>query len=570
MNRFLVDGIGPFFAGARGGRVNWSKIPFGRLQRRGLPDPARLRAVRRDFESFAKTVSGLGFNAVTLDDLAHLAPHPEYPARLRDCVAAWRAEFAAIFATAARHGLAVYVTSDVMFAHPSVEDSLRDLARGAIPFLRAATAAVLDDFPEVAGVIVRIGECDGVDVNTDFPSRLAVRTPAEARRLLEALLPVFASRSRDLVCRTWTVGAYPIGDLMWNRRTFDRVFAGLEDTPLIVSLKYGESDFFRFLPLNPLFFRSRHRKFVELQARREYEGFGEYPSFVGWDYERYARQLDGAPNVVGAWVWCQTGGWAPFRRRTFLKGSSLWNEINTEVTLRLFRERCTVEAAVARFCRERLGGAPAEAMLALLRLSDEVVKELLYVDDFARRKLFFRRVRVPPLLTVYWDQILVTHFVRKLMRCFVEDWAAKRDQAQTALRKVDAMRAIARQLGLGLRDLTFMRDTFRLLAAVREYYFGERPLEALAAVRALRTRYYARHTPRYTVSVDAHPFGMSRRQMRFFMRVLLRQQRGYRLVDRLPLLRLAGLTTPLLRRRGARIIPAFAADRAMGIGTVLR
>ena len=108
------------------------------------------------------------------------------------------------------------------------------------------------------------------------------------------------------------MGAYAIGDLIWNPGTFRKVFDSIDSPSLVISMKYGESDFFRYLPLNPNFLESGHKKIIEFQARREYEGFGAYPSFVGWDIEDLLLQLQDAQNVIGASVWCQTGGWGNF------------------------------------------------------------------------------------------------------------------------------------------------------------------------------------------------------------------------------------------------------------------
>ena len=141
-----------------------------------------------------------------------------------------------------------------------------------------------------------------------FKSRLVVHTPGQCRRFLKRVLPTFEKYDKTLIVRTWTLGAFPVGDLMWNRKTFDEVFGRIYSDNLIVSHKYGETDFFRYLNMNPLFFDSPVRQIMELQSRREYEGFGEFPSFVGHDYERYARYLSTCENVVGISVWCQTGG----------------------------------------------------------------------------------------------------------------------------------------------------------------------------------------------------------------------------------------------------------------------
>ena len=166
---------------------------------------------------------------------------------------------------------------DVMFYNETLDELLGTSREKAIAWLKTKLSDLLDDFPEIAGIIVRFGEHDGVDVKGDFRSRLMLKRPSDARAFLGELLPLFESKNRLLVFRTWSVGAHPIGDLIWNEKTFQRVFGDFNSSALIISMKYGESDFFRYLPLNRLFFASDHQKIIEFQARREYEGFGAYP-----------------------------------------------------------------------------------------------------------------------------------------------------------------------------------------------------------------------------------------------------------------------------------------------------
>jgi hypothetical protein len=269
-------------------------------------------------------------------------------------------------------------------------------------FLRELVEDVLESFPEIEGLVFRVGEVDGRDVNEAFTSRLAVRTPRDAQDFLLALLPAFERRGRTLILRTWSVGAHRIGDLIWNRDTFQQVFGDIRSDRLIISMKFGETDFFRYLPLNRQFFRSPHRKLVELPARREYEGCGMFPSFVGFDYARYLAQLEGAENLEGVMVWCQTGGWTRFHPLTWVGAGSVWNEINAWVTVRLCRDRQSPEQAVQSWCDAHGRGGQVGSVLELLRLSDEVVRELLYIDDFAERKLFF-----PPAARPAADQRLL-------------------------------------------------------------------------------------------------------------------------------------------------------------------
>ncbi len=319
MELALIDAIGPFFRGLDQRRINWSKIPFTHLVTSGVGRPEQWSGIRADFDTLARRVAALGYNALTLDDLAHLASHPWFEADLLERNAVFREEFRTLFAIAHGHGLKVFITSDYLTTSAAVDAQLRGSSRESRTWFRELVDGFLADFPEVAGIILRIGESDGHDVADPLRSRLALRTTGDLQLLLHEILPVFEKHGRRLILRTWTVGAHLIGDLIWHRDRLAQAFAGIESPALVVSMKYGESDFFRYLPLNRHFFRTGLPTIVEFQARREYEGAGEYPSFVGWEVEQHARELRGARNLIGFSVWCQTGGWHAFRRLAFLQ-----------------------------------------------------------------------------------------------------------------------------------------------------------------------------------------------------------------------------------------------------------
>jgi len=573
VNLRIIDGIGPFFHGIRRRRINWSKIPFADLERDGGPQPAHFTPIYAEFDRFADRAAALAFNAVSLDDVAHLARHPDYPPALAERIATWRACFDPILACADAHGLTPYLTTDVMFTHPAIPERALHPEQDLFPYLAVLLRDLFARYPQLGGVILRIGECDGVDVRGEFRSRVALRRPRDVRRMLEYLLPLFEETGRHLILRTWTVGRHPVGDLQWNRNTFDAAFDGLDSPNLILSLKYGESDFFRHLPVNKLFFRSSHRKIVELQTRREYEGFGQYPSFVGWDYEHMLRELSAARGMAGAMVWCQTGGWSGVRRRTFIDPDAVWNEINTIVTANLLTGDRSTEEALAGISTEwgLPGPHPASRLITLMRFSDEVVKTLLYSESYARRKLFFRRVRVPPLISVYWDHIIITHSMRKLMRCLVPDGEAELARAGAALDTIKRMEALAASLGLPAGDIAYQYDTFRIIAMARAYYFRPFSPELVRWLIALRRAYKRNHpSPRYTVVLDFTRFRIPRARLHWILSLMLRNKRGYRTVDRIVFIRLMALLAPFARLLTRRLLPPFADRQAMGIESLFR
>ena len=567
----ILDACGPFMSGLSRHRINWSKIDFTHLERNGGPDPVRLEAIDTLFQKYCARAAADGATGLALDDLAHLYLHPGYPVPLLKKIEQYRQAYTRWFGTAAAAGLEIYLNTDVVFMTPELRREMRKKPARAMQFLADACAAVLDDFPRIRGVFFRLGECDGQDVRGDFHSELVIRTPKQANQLLRTLLPVFEARERKCILRTWTVGAYPIGDLIWNPDTLARTLRDIDSPALILSMKYGETDFFRHLKLNPQFFRTEVPKLIELQTKREYEGSGEYPSFVGYDYEQYLQELSDAPGILGAHVWAQTGGWTCFRRLTYLEPGGVWNEINTFVTLRMVRDRLRVEEAVTAYARERLPAAPVPALIELLRLSDEVIRDLLYVDDFARQPVYFRRARIPPQLMVYWDHIFVNHTLRKVLRCFVDRPAAKVRQGKQARRKIGKMRELAAVCGLPVEDIDFMADTFAILAAAREYALLPHAPEHMQTLRDLKARYKKTwtHRYRYAVKLDFERQRLPRARFRMLLRLFFRRERDYRRFDKILTLWLLGKLYPLLRLGGRRFF-TFASKQAMGIHTVFR
>jgi hypothetical protein len=568
---FLIDGTGPFFKENRRAEINWSKIDFAELDSSGRIPEERCRRIEEDFRTFTRRAAKIGYNAVTLDDLAHLVIHPLYPEALRQKLAQYQELYRTLFAIAAEAGLRVFITTDLLFFNPTIEQITGGKPQSIRAFAATACQNFFESFPDAAGIIFRIGESDGVDVSGDFQSRLILKTPAQARRMLKTLLPVFEQHGKLLIFRTWTVGISSLGDLIWNAKTFHRVFDEIHSPNLIISMKYGESDFFRYLPLNRMFFESDHRKLIELQTRREYEGFGQFPSFIGSDYEKIRRELAFARNMAGISVWCQTGGWSGFRRLTLLEDSGIWNEINTYVTLRIFRDNLRTDESLRAFGKEHaINWIP---LRELLNLSESVIKNLLYINEFATRDIFFRRLRLPPLITVYWKHILISHLMRKILRCYVSR-SSGRELVRTgyrALRDIRRMKQFAAEAGLPAEDFDFQYDTFRIIAAARAYYFLNHPERTLRLLTQMKARYEAKWPePRYTVQLDPKPFPLRSVHLRKIINLLLRRRSGYRTLDRILALTLYRVLLPLIRRINKRVFPDFANEQAMGINAVFK
>lgn len=573
MELFLIDAIGPFFRGYQKHRINWSKIPFDHIRTEGKEADAQWSGIFEESERFAKEVSELGYNAVTLDDLAHLTAHPKLEDDIRVRNEQLCERFKQLFAIHKRAGLDVYVTSDVICTTPQIDAHLGNDSDAVEAWYAETIDLFFTQCPEVCGLILRIGESDGLDVRDVIRSRLHLRTAKQTNRFLKRVLPVFEKHGKRLILRTWTVGAHRIGDLIWHKDRVGQVLRGIQSDAFVLSLKHGESDFFRYLPVNGAFFRTEVPKIIELQARREYEGAGEYPSFIGWECERMQRELKSAKNMLGFSVWCQTGGWHAFKRRPFRgddKKEGLWVELNCRVALGIFQKEQTVDEII----HEWIGAERATAALELLRHSDTAIRELLYVKEYAQQKLFFRRVRLPPLLHVYWDCLFCTSSVRKLMRYFVSDHENALRSGEAVLPLFDRMKVLAEQAELPVDDIEFMQDTFEMIALARRYYFLPYDEAIVESIRASKKKYKARwprsERQRYRIKTGFEPFRLKRRTLTWATLLLLRRQRGYRLLDHVFTLRLLSLFYRLFKNRTQKALPKFVRKSAMGIDSVLR
>lgn len=571
---FLIDAIGPFFRGYERRRINWSKIPFGHLKTVGDEADLQWQLIEEESRHFAKRVSTMGYNAVTLDDLAHLSDHSwfEDEVRLRNAQLATRMR--RVMHEHLQVGMKVFVTSDVLCTSRAIDERLGDNRNALESWYEDVIRRFFDQFPDVSGLILRIGESDGLDVHDPIRSRLHIKTAADARGLLARLLPVFESLGKTLILRTWTVGAHPIGDLIWHRRRIPQMIKGLKTDSLILSFKHGASDFFRYLPLNEILTQTTTAKIIEFQGRREYEGAGEYPSFIGSECESFRKQLEGDPYLVGFSMWCMTGGWHGFRRRPFVNESAnpeeTWIELNCVSAIGIFRRNLTASEAVA----EHVGKNRAESVMKLLELSDIIIRELLYIPDYAQQQRFFRRVRIPPLIHVYWDCIFFTSPIRKLMRHFVSDHEAAVMSAEAVLPLFGEMKELARSSSLPVGDIEFMEDTFELIALARRYYFLPWSQETVDAVIAAKKRYKEKwprgERQRYRIKTSFEPFKVKRRTLSWATGLLLRKQSGYRLIDHLVILSLLSFIYRIAGKRGQKSLPKFVRKSAMGIDSVMR
>lgn len=121
MDLFIIDGIGPFFRGFDEKVINWSKAPFAHLERCNGLDHGLCDRIQSDFGKFCAKASSVGYNAVTLDDLAHCCIFPFYSDGLKLKIEEYRRLYRSLFATARDFGMKVLITTDLLFFNEEIE-----------------------------------------------------------------------------------------------------------------------------------------------------------------------------------------------------------------------------------------------------------------------------------------------------------------------------------------------------------------------------------------------------------------------------------------------------------------
>ncbi len=562
---YIIDAIGPYFYKHPDKLINWSKISFSSLEKaNGKVRKKLLRNIAGDFKQFLKKVSKQGYNALSIDDLCHLALLEIYPKKLTKKIKAYRKHFRKVFKAIKKRDMKILVTTDVMFEIPAITRYTRGQEKWIFAVMRMALENLFESFPEVDGVIFRIGECDGVDVEHEFKSSILLKTPAQVNRFIKAMLPVFEPAGKQMVFRTWTAGAWATGDLMWNENTYDLAFSGIDSESLIISMKYGEGDFFRGFTLSGFFLKNDgRRKLLELQTRREYEGFGTYPSFTGWEYYRFYRKVRGREDFAGIMVWCQTGGWSRFFNLTFLRNASFWAELNTYTTIRIFRYGDSVEKAAARF----RGKKEHSAFIRFLELSDKVIDNLLYDPALSARKLYFNRLRIPPLLYVFWDSVTVNSMIIAFHNHFAVDPQDSLHAAQISFRYLKKMRQIAAALELPY-DADFHMSTFELFLMCRKLMYGDNKMETYKLMTGKVEKYHRNYPKAYQFKLIP-PRHCNSGLLKILFNITVRSRREYRAIDFIIFNRFTAGIYLLLFKCFRKYFPEFVNSRGMSLDKFL-
>ncbi len=329
-----------------------------------------------------------------------------------------REKFGELFEYADNAGLKVILSTDMVFLTSPLEKYLKKRFGGLEvsnpefwKVYREGIRELIQEMPSVDGLRIRIGET-GHAFNIpgwEYYGKLVVTTPNSTKEMLQGLLPVFENQDKKLFFRTWSVGVGEIGDLHTDPETYQKVLENVHSPNMIISTKYTKGDFYSYLPFNPTLETGTHSRMVEFQSEREFEGFGEYPNYIGELYKTALNYAIENTNTNAMWLWGGPG----YMGEPAEDETELYNDLNFYATSRLaWNPDANTADLAADWVAKNFGKDPIliENMTEMFLISRDVVREGLYIKDFAEKDIdAFGLEFVPTMMWIFeWNRVCGT------------------------------------------------------------------------------------------------------------------------------------------------------------------
>jgi len=204
-------------------------------------------------------------------------------------------------------------------------------------YLRILLHEMFTQFPQLDGIVVRIGET----YMQDAPYHVGkIDNKFDAEKCIIPLLNILRDEvcvklNKKVIFRTWA-------SFDTDMNAYMKVDKAVEPHKnLIIAVKHCEGDFHRGNPFSKVLGVGRHKQLVEIQCAREYEGKGAYPNYIskgvidGFEEHR-SLKTQGKPSSIkdiyktgrmtGVWTWSRGGGWeGPYI------DNELWCDLNAYV-----------------------------------------------------------------------------------------------------------------------------------------------------------------------------------------------------------------------------------------------
>lgn len=433
--------------GIEADRADWGKDyshNTRRFQKLFLSDApfvnqTELERVFAKYRAYIDRMADLGFNAVEFQVFLELIDFDKlgdgYEVYSRDSVYRSRHEavrklYGKFFEYAREKGLRVILSTDMVALTPPLEEYMRtrlgniDVESGEFwNIYEKGLEELFEIMPSVGGVMIRIGEAGPLYNRSDwdYRSELMVRSVASVKQMLRSFLEAAEKYDKYVIFRTWSVGVGEVGDMHTDPAVYDEILGDIYSENLLVSTKLTKGDFWNNVPNNPTLYTGRHKRIVELQARREFEAFNVIPNYLAPTYQSaLASFMKENPNIEGVWVWTQAGG--PIRQGPLMiypfHGMWLWTDANVFSTAMIARDPGQpAETWTRKWVRETFGGDKEveDGLTELLTLSHGTAVRGLTIPEFAREEVTGVGMEIPPVIYSYWDLVETSTSVMSLV-----------------------------------------------------------------------------------------------------------------------------------------------------------
>jgi len=280
-------------------------------------------------------------------------------------------------------GLNVYCHTDMVVLPKklvekyNLSSSLGDVSNPETQkFLRLAIRQMFQRFPQLDGLVVRIGETylQGAPYHQG-----GMKDKADPEKTIAPLMnllreEVCVNLNKKVFFRSWM-------SFDTDSKKYLRVSDGVEPHPnLAVVVKHCEGDFHRGNPFSKVLGIGRHSQLVEVQCQREYEGKGAYPNYIAHGviegFEEHQGQSlrklwSSNPLIIGMSTWSRGGGWeGPYL------SNELWCDLNVYVLAKwTVTPSRTEEEIFGEYCSKvlKLNAADAAKFRRLCFLSADAI-----------------------------------------------------------------------------------------------------------------------------------------------------------------------------------------------------
>jgi hypothetical protein len=258
---------------------------------------------------------------------------------------AWREELAGRlkreFQNCKKQGLSVFAMSDmVLFPKKLVEKYGEGATFGdvsnpfSIKYLKVLIDLIFTQFPEMDGLVVRIGET----YLHDAPYHVGlIKDKCDAQKTIAPLVrllrdEICVKHDKELIFRTWAAFDEDLDAYLHVSEAVQ------PHEKLTIAIKHCEQDFHRGNRFSRIIGHGGHKQLIEVQCSREYEGKGAYPNYLahGIIHGFEEHKADGLPSIgefvknkpelfAGIWTWTRGGGWeGPYIDNEFWPDLNAW------------------------------------------------------------------------------------------------------------------------------------------------------------------------------------------------------------------------------------------------------